>query len=161
MGMHKLMLLLALFLLIITSFDVSMALKDHRKKKETGPEQPKPHEPLVAFREFNIEIHNDLQMYILDSHCYSKDDDLKLHVLFPNDKQSWSFRGNWLGTTNFHCKLEWENGYLEFDAFSNDVEFLTKFCGESSCVWSARQDGVYLTNQDGQSVLYDRWEMLN
>ncbi|KAL4017185.1 hypothetical protein IC575_024861 [Cucumis melo] len=153
--------MLLLILFIVISFDISMASNNGKiKSQETGPELPEPHEPLVTFHKFNIRIYNELQMYLLDSHCYSKDDDLGTKVLYPNDEQSWSFRGNWLGTTNFHCKLEWENGYLEFDAFSNDVKFLTNFCAKSSCCWSARQDGVYLTNQNGQVVFNQNWEMI-
>lgn len=154
-------LMLSVTLLFVASLDVSIALKTSKKKQETNSESPKLQgEPLVAFRKFNVQIHNELHMYLLDSHCYSKDDDLGVHVLYPNDRQSWSFKGNWLGTTMFHCKLEWENGSLEFDAFSSNVEFLTNFCGNASCCWSVRQDGIYLTNRNGQVVFKQHWEML-
>lgn len=113
------------------------------------------------FASINVQIHNDLQMYILDSHCFSKDDDLGLHILFPGDKNEWSFKDNFFETTKFHCRLEWENGLLEFDSFRSDIDFLYHFCGNSNCSWSARQDGVYLTDINGEFVFQDYWDMLH
>ncbi|XP_023546843.1 S-protein homolog 1-like [Cucurbita pepo subsp. pepo] len=151
------LLLLLLLLLHLVSLTMSVASK---KKAETGPEQPDPNQPAIALRKFDVHIRNGLRMYLLDSHCCSKDDDLGVHVVYPDDEQSWSFRGNWLGSTNFHCKLEWAYGFVEFDAFADDLNFVTTFCGDSSCVWTAKQDGVYLADQNGQLVFKDHWEML-
>lgn len=99
-------------------------------------------------------------MYILDCHCWSKDDDLGLNILLPDDRQSWSFRRNFMGTTLFHCRLEWERGFREFDAFFVDEDFFNQFCPNFLCVWLAKPDGLYMLNGAGQLVLHHRWKML-
>uniref|UniRef100_A0A0A0KL79 S-protein homolog n=1 Tax=Cucumis sativus TaxID=3659 RepID=A0A0A0KL79_CUCSA len=134
--------------------------KKKAKNKSPTPKLSVPNNPVVMFERFTVEIHNDLRMFILDSHCYSKDDDLGLHILFPDEKQDWSFKGNWIATTSFHCRLEWEVGYLEFDSFKSAPDFVTNYCGNQTCIWSARQDGVYLNNAAGEQVFYNYWEMI-
>ncbi|KAL0540332.1 hypothetical protein IC582_024568 [Cucumis melo] len=151
---------LLLVILILTPLRTSMAKKKSPKNRVPKPDLPLPNNPLVSFEGFRVEIHNELLTYILDSSCYSKDDDLGLHRLYPNEQQNWSFKGNWIATTDFHCKLEWEIAYLEFDSFKSDPDFVTNYCGNRTCIWSARQDGVYLNNAVGQQVFYDYWEML-
>ena len=162
------MLLLALVLIASSNLSVVTTNVPKNKVPKTkvpkpeigGPNLPKANQPLVSFKPFSIEIHNDMQMFILDTHCFSKNDDLGLHILFPDEVQSWSFHGNWLGTTDFHCRLEWEDGILEFEAFYRNIDLLTNYCSNSICVWSARQDGIYLYNRDNQPVFYDYWDML-
>ena len=167
MVMHRPMLLLVLVLVLIASSHFSMVATSSKyknkvpKPRKTKPKFPEPNNPYSAFQHFSVEIHNDLHMFILDSHCTSKDDDLGLHILFPDEEQNWSFHDNWLDSTDFHCKLEWQYGLLEFEAFySNHGKFLVDHCANSTCIWSARQDGVYLNNKDDELVLYDYWDML-
>lgn len=151
---------LLLVLLLLTSFNVSMAKNKKAKSKTEKPDLPDPNNPIVSFEKFRVEIHNDLNMYLLDSRCYSKDDNFGLHVLFPDEQQNWSFKGNWDDTTTFHCRLEWEIGYLEFDSFKSDPAFVTDFCCNKTCIWSARQSGVYLNDANNQEIFFDYWEML-
>lgn len=162
MASHKLVFLIGL--LLIALFDTSMAKGKFSKNRNQDviPKRPysPPRTPLIQFRKYQIEIHNDLRMFILDSRCYSKDDDLGLHILFPDDQQNWTFRANFMETTKFICRLEWQYGELIFDSFVSDYNFLNRHCGNSVCGWSARQDGVYLTNEVGQYVFYDYWDML-
>ncbi|CAK9323983.1 unnamed protein product [Citrullus colocynthis] len=134
--------------------------KKFPKNKNTKPKLPPPNDPIVSFEKFRVEIHNNLHIYLLDSHCYSKDNDLGLHVLFPNEQQNWSFKGNWVDTTDFHCRLEWEEGCLEFDSFVSDPDFVINNCCNKTCIWSARQDGVYLNDASGKETFFDYWDML-
>ncbi|KAL0540318.1 hypothetical protein IC582_024553 [Cucumis melo] len=152
---------LLLVLLLLNSLNMSIAKEKKFPKNKNGkPKLPNPNNPVVSFQKFRVEIHNDLDMYLLDSRCYSKDNDLGLHVLFPDEQQNWSFEGNWDDTTDFHCRLEWENGYLEFDSFISDPEFVTDHCSNRTCIWSARQSGVYLNDAEDQETFFDYWEML-
>lgn len=171
MALHRLLSLLAvlLLLLLIASYNVSIVESNAPKKKRaSGSDLPEPNQPLVAFRNFRIEIHNELENLILNTHCYSKDNDLGVHELFPEMQQRWSFKGNWLGRTNFHCRLDWRKGFLDFDAFYNFPEFVKNFCVNdpdddsdvSVCVWTARMDGIYLTRYDGELVFALHWNLI-
>ncbi|KAL4017200.1 hypothetical protein IC575_024876 [Cucumis melo] len=148
MAPHRLVLLVLLSLIVL--FDMSMA------KFLFAPQKPS----IIQLRHYQVKIHNDLEMYLLDSHCFLKDNDLGLHILFPGEQQDWSFEDNIFETTKFRCRLEWENGLLEFDSFKSDLDFLNNFCGNLTCSWSAKQDGVYLTNAKGEYVFQDYWDML-
>ena len=162
--MHRPMLLLVLVLIASSHFSMVTTSRNKNKvpkPKKTKPKFLKPNNPNPAFERFTVEIHNDLRMFILDAHCSSKDDDLGLHILFPDEEQRWSFHDNWLGTTDFHCRLEWQYGLLDFDAFhSNTDNLLIDYCANATWIWSARQDGIYLNNQDDDLVLYEYWDML-
>lgn len=119
-----------------------------------------PNRSLIVIPKYRVEIRNVMKMYILDTHCWSKDNNLGLNILLPGEKQHWSFRSNFWGTTLFHCRLEWERGFKEFDAFIVDETFVNEFCPNKRCVWLAKQDGLYMVNGAGQHVLKYRWKML-
>ena len=65
-----------------------------------------------------------------------------------------------MGTTLFHCRLEWERGFREFDAFFVDEDFVNQFCPNFLCVWIAKQDGLYMLNEAGQLVFHHHWKLL-
>lgn len=145
--MHQIVLLFTCLLLII--FRPTVGSKEQQSIRS-----------LIYIPKFHLEIRNELKMYIMDCHCWSKDNDLGLQILLPDERQSWPFRRNFMGTTLFHCRLEWERGFREFDAFFVDEDFVNQFCPNFLCVWIAKQDGLYMLNEAGQLVFHHHWKLL-
>ncbi|CAK9323985.1 unnamed protein product [Citrullus colocynthis] len=145
--MHQLVLLPLGFLLITFQPTVESAVRQ-------------PNRSFIDLKKFHVEIRNMMEMYILDSHCRSKDNDLGLHILLPGERQRWSFRTNIWETTLFHCTLKWERGSREFKAFYFDDAFFSVFCPDRECVWLAEQGGLSMVNRVGEHILRYRWNSL-
>lgn len=111
---------------------------------------------------YHVYIVNDLNQDVLYVHCKSKDDDLGSHGLQVKDKFHFTFRVNVWGTTLFWCNFNWGNinhggGY---HIFWYKDELVYK-CGykEKDCIWSARNDGIYLKNiPENQFQIFYEWQ---
>lgn len=92
-----------------------------------------------------VRVINDLgKGSSLSIHCYSKDDDLGLHVLANGQFTEWSFKNNIGLTTLFWCNIKYSyRGYIvikSFDAFKAKKELYR--CSQR-CWRSIRTDGIY------------------
>lgn len=95
---------------------------------------------------YHVHIVNNLSDNILYVHCKSKDDDLGSHALPVNSEFQFSFRINLLGTTLFWCNFNWGNGRGgSYKVFWYGTG-LTRKCNYKNCIWSARDDALYLLN---------------
>ncbi|CAI0383168.1 unnamed protein product [Linum tenue] len=86
-------------------------------------------------------------------HCKSKNDDLGVHVLGPNDWFQWHFRPNYFGYTLFYCAMDWGEGGLHwFDIYIQYRDY--KRC--KLCHWLIRKSGPCLSYGDHESCY--RWK---
>ncbi|KAL6210888.1 hypothetical protein ACLB2K_016118 [Fragaria x ananassa] len=94
-------------------------------------------------------------------HCKSKDDDLGIHNLAIGTETNWSFRENFIGTTLFWCYLRTDREeYASFDVFweEHDHKWLQTRCNWKDCIWTARDDGIYIKNIPNNSdELIHKW----
>ena len=101
---------------------------------------------------WSVQTVNGLSYLGLDVHCQSGDDDLGYHHLVNHgDDYQWSFQENFWGTTLFWCRLEKVDAYVSFESFwpeSLKNTWLRDRCGttELTCIWIAKDDGIYLRN---------------
>ncbi|OMP10648.1 Plant self-incompatibility S1 [Corchorus olitorius] len=87
------------------------------------------------------ELSNNKSLFL---HCKSKDDDLGIQNLSPGANFTWSFQRNMLRTTLFWCYMSKEgNAHAALKVFWQDVLLFHK-CLWKSCIWSAKDDGIYL-----------------
>ncbi|KAL0560284.1 hypothetical protein IC582_000684 [Cucumis melo] len=97
-----------------------------------------------------VNVVNGLSYHSLDVHCQSKDDDLGYHHLVNHgDYFQWNFEENFFGTTLFWCRLEKSDAYVAFESFwpESTNRWLRDRCGnQGTCVWIAKDDGIYLRN---------------
>ena len=102
---------------------------------------------------YNIHVVNGLTNVGLIVHCQSKDNDLGTHnLLNRGDEYQWNFKENIWGTTLFWCRFEKSGAYVSFDSFwpeSKKNRWLRERCRngvEGTCIWTAKEDGIYLFN---------------
>ncbi|XP_016903452.2 S-protein homolog 1-like [Cucumis melo] len=97
-----------------------------------------------------VHVVNGLSYQSLDVHCQSKDDDLGYHRLVKQgDEFQWNFEENFWGTTLFWCRLEKPDAYVAFESFWPETKnvWLRHRCGnQGTCIWTAKDDGIYLRN---------------
>ncbi|KAK4785621.1 hypothetical protein SAY86_002310 [Trapa natans] len=75
----------------------------------------------------------------LSIHCKSKDNDLGLQTVRPNQDFAFHFYTNFLGTTLFYCRFKTKYGEGVYDIYNykRDVDR----CNE--CTWNVTQYGVF------------------
>ncbi|KAJ9182190.1 hypothetical protein P3X46_006213 [Hevea brasiliensis] len=98
------------------------------------------------FPKYHVHIVNNLTNNILNLHCKSKDDDLGPHALPVNTEFHFSFRVNLFGTTLFWCNFNWGNGRGGGYKVFWYGKGLARKCNYKNCIWSARDDAIYLMN---------------
>ncbi|XP_002532042.2 S-protein homolog 1 [Ricinus communis] len=81
--------------------------------------------------------------YVLNIHCYSRDDDLGHHTLPVSGHLDWSFGTSIFGNTVFKCDMNWAGGHGVFKVFWED-EQLQRKCHFNNCIWLAAIDGLYV-----------------
>lgn len=79
----------------------------------------------------------------LNFRCQSKNDDLGVRSLAVNEQFEFGFRVNFWGRTLFFCHLWFLDKQASFVAYKSNLDFQTE-CGGAHCIWTAREDGVYL-----------------
>ncbi|CAB4292526.1 unnamed protein product [Prunus armeniaca] len=107
-------------------------------------------------KKYFVRIVNDLDNKPLDFSCKSGDDQINRSL--PNAGSNFEF-GFRLGfTTQFNCDLRYSTYHAMIIAFRDD-EALLNDCGGVHCIWSAREDGIYLyrIKHDDYKKWYD-WE---
>lgn len=111
-----------------------------------------PRTPSVPLHPVKYYIHvlNGLSNLDLGVHCQSKDNDLGYqHLINRGDDFQWNFNENIWGTTLFWCKLVKRDAYVSFEIFWPESKnfWLRDRCGsEGNCIWTAKDDGIYLRN---------------
>ncbi|XP_004139726.1 S-protein homolog 74-like [Cucumis sativus] len=111
-----------------------------------------PRTPFVPVNPARYYVHvvNGLSNYDLGVHCQSKDNDLGYqHLINRGDDFQWNFKVNIFGTTLFWCKLEKQDAYVSFESFWPESRnfWLRDRCGpQGNCIWTAKDDGIYLRN---------------
>ncbi|EEF28530.1 S-protein homolog 1 [Ricinus communis] len=111
---------------------------------------------------YDVHIINNLSNNnFLGLHCWSGDDDLGTHELSPSDEFHFHFCTNVFGSTRFWCDFNWNRNQYggRFEVFWDWPE-LSEMCNSESCVWSARDDGLYLLDAAGQKFVKEYiWEV--
>ncbi|GLU07861.1 hypothetical protein SLE2022_248000 [Rubroshorea leprosula] len=108
---------------------------------------------------WRVEIVNGLRNNAaLFVHCKSKENDLGIHNLTAGRNFTWSFRENFFHRTLFWCYLRKGDAHANFNVFWHDVLLFYK-CGWKSCVWTAKDDGIYLKDfiKDSEE-LCEKWK---
>ncbi|XP_038896426.1 S-protein homolog 1-like [Benincasa hispida] len=99
---------------------------------------------------YYVHVVNRLSYSGMVVHCQSKDDDLGYHHLDKyGDDYQWNFKENLWGTTLFWCKLVKRDAYVSFETFWPESTnfWLRDRCGnQGTCIWTAKDDGIYLRN---------------
>jgi hypothetical protein len=89
---------------------------------------------------------------LIQVHCQSRDTDLGLQTLVPNQTWGFGFKINFFGTTLFFCSFVSSNTGTQstsFETFGDDVR--TKVpCVH--CVWTVRPEGFYVNIQGNPGV---------
>ena len=68
---------------------------------------------------------------------------------------------NLWGSTRFWCTFDSQNGHLSFDVFwpEGDSTWLLERCGYGSCIWVAKDEGIYLKNDPRNTFeLIHKWK---
>ncbi|GFP81195.1 hypothetical protein PHJA_000262800 [Phtheirospermum japonicum] len=86
----------------------------------------------------------------LTIHCASGDDELGYHTLSVNEQFHWTFCA--LPHTLYFCHLWWEHKQKAF------VVFKTKIFYDDYNYWSARKDGIYLSQDNKTFTKQFDWE---
>ncbi|CAI8613991.1 unnamed protein product [Vicia faba] len=90
----------------------------------------------------HVKITNSLTNKLnLTIHCKSKDDDLGVHLLHPNESFSFQFKRKFFGGTLFYCSFQWNNELRWFDIYkqTRDVQ------GGDDFNWSIKESGPCVT----------------
>ncbi|KAJ4846683.1 hypothetical protein Tsubulata_049343, partial [Turnera subulata] len=97
-------------------------------------------------RRYHVRIVNNLNSNILDLHCKSGDNDLREQDISKNSDFGFSFCKNYWGTTLFWCNFNWgDNHGGGYHIWWDKQEGYTECpCPHYHCIWSARDDGLYL-----------------
>ena len=99
--------------------------------------------------EWTVGIVNELgQNQVLFVHCKLKDDDLGDHNVTKGQTYKWQFKENIISTTLFWCTIRTStNQHANFEVFLREKsEWLASHCNFRSCIWYARDNGIYLLN---------------
>lgn len=97
---------------------------------------------------FTVHVINGFKDYIiLEVHCKSKDNDLRLRHIGVNEEFQWQFQVNFWCSILYWCNMWWVGGQRYVEVFpTDDDKFLNQNCGDSNCWWMGKDDGIYLFN---------------
>lgn len=95
----------------------------------------------------------------LNFRCQSKDDDLDVRSLAVNEQFEFGFRVNFWGRTLYFCNLWYLDKHAVFDAFKPTMDFKAECGGSHHCIWTAKEDGVYLLNvSTNENIMKYVWD---
>ncbi|GLT62135.1 hypothetical protein SLA2020_347940 [Shorea laevis] len=114
-------------------------------------------------QEWHVRIVNKMSRgHRLFIHCKSKDDDLGKHDIRVGAEFSWGFKTNYWGTTLFWCYMRKDiyKAHASFNVFwSSYDDWLSYRCDSSDCIWTAKNDGIYLRNvPQKRDELVHKWQ---
>lgn len=92
----------------------------------------------------------------LELHCYSGDDDLGFHTLYPNQEYAWHFCLNFFTNTLFICHLWWEAKDKSFEAFHQKIGY-----PKDQSWWVARSDGIYFSDENHPTKVFKKYDWNN
>lgn len=97
---------------------------------------------------YEVKILNEIHpSYVpMKIHCASRDDDLGNHTLLYLTNFIWHFRPAVIGSTLFFCHFWWGKKEAVFDVFSEKWSKICETPDQNLCLWVARIDGIYFTN---------------
>lgn len=87
-----------------------------------------------------VHVISNLSSAPLQLRCQSKDDDLGVHTLAPNQDYNWSFCDSIESNTLFFCHLragQKDKSFVVYDSTGRSQ------CVKNVCTWIARDDGIY------------------
>ena len=114
---------------------------------------------LASFGESTIEpLRNDKWVKVINKigvdlhvHCKSKDDDLSVRLLHPNESFEFKFGVQFFGRTLFFCRFWWGNEAHWFDIYDDDRDFQRCYY---KCWWRVQEFGPCLL--DGTTGEYSQ-----
>ncbi|XP_052206919.1 S-protein homolog 29-like [Diospyros lotus] len=114
------------------------------------------------FRKTAVRVFNNVSGLLI-VRCQSKDDDIGVQTLRPNQNLTWRFRPHvFPANTLFFCHFYWGFKDQIFDVYNNYIDdFCThRHSKDYSCYWSVRPDGFYFsgTNYAGSYVKWHDWK---
>ncbi|CAK7329148.1 unnamed protein product [Dovyalis caffra] len=109
--------------------------------------------------EWNVRIVNELSNNkVMHLHCFTYNRDLGRYNLKSKAEFKFTFQENILGDSTYKCEFSWENKFRgRFDVFWEDkiydrkhqhIQLSQKTDGSNIVTWLARDDGIYLREQD-------------
>ncbi|TYJ23719.1 hypothetical protein E1A91_A08G212300v1 [Gossypium mustelinum] len=91
-------------------------------------------------------------------HCKFKDDDLGVHNLIVGSEFISKFRSRIIKGTFFGCYMSFSNHQASFKVFWDNY-VLYNMCDWGTCIWTAKDDRIYLKNiPKNQDVYCYDWE---
>ncbi|EOA32613.1 hypothetical protein CARUB_v10015915mg [Capsella rubella] len=115
----------------------------------------------ILFPKNKVYIVNSLSKYddVLRVHCRSIKDDLGVHLVrYPLDNFHFELGDNIFGGTKFICTLSHGVGFkssVTFTAYEEGGSFYIRFGALD--VWEAREDGIYLTDDNHHATFMYAW----
>ena len=95
----------------------------------------------------NVYVKNGLDGGLdLTLHCKSKNDDLGVQLLHPQQEFKFTFRPNFWGTTQFFCSFAWNGGIHWFDIYIDNRDY--DRCKD--CYWLVNLNGPCLMSDTGK-----------
>ncbi|KAK8635663.1 hypothetical protein V6N13_004390 [Hibiscus sabdariffa] len=123
---------------------------------------PTKDQPNSLFGTWHVHVVNGLSNNkILLVHCKSADDDLGERHLTVGSETQWHFKIAIIGSTLFFCFMasDSDHVHVRLDVFWLDQELFYR-CNYKHCIWTARDDGIYLKNiPDNIDEFKHGWEM--
>lgn len=121
-------------------------------------------EPCFAFcfSRWMVRVFNDMKnREKLFIHCKSRDNDLGLHNLNVGRQLTWKFRENLWSSTLFWCYIRNQNRHVSLEVFNAYDPNLYYKCKGLECIWSIREDGIYVRNKalGNQFEFIGKWEL--
>ncbi|KAK4774596.1 hypothetical protein SAY86_009531 [Trapa natans] len=107
----------------------------------------------------HVEVWNKLEAKSnIIIHCKSKDDDLGIFTVLPNQAFTFHFRRNFFASTLFFCGIYTEHAQGTYDIykFTRDGNRCYK------CTWAVKESGVY-GFADGNSIsdIFYKWTVVH
>lgn len=109
----------------------------------------------LGYHKARVTIVNDLPHGLdLMVHCKSKNDDLGVQLLRPQQRFEFRFRPSFWRNTLFFCGFRWTGAFHYFDIYHQDRD--VDRCSE--CTWSVVPNGPCLFNErSGKYDLCEKW----
>ncbi|EPS61842.1 hypothetical protein M569_12955, partial [Genlisea aurea] len=92
----------------------------------------------------------------LKAHCASKDDDLGIHYLDPDQSFLWKFCEDYWRRTLYFCHFWWGQRQISFDAFNSETQGGGRVLNLIG--WYAKEDGIYYYDDDSPIPMTKKYD---